>query len=216
MKNPRYVFLGLLVTVSILFAALLFWPVLLDNIIKPVAMVVWLLLRLLVLSIDQKYLWYAAALVAIILVFRLLPQEQLPNESDAYPGTNSTINNIGYWRMLLTYKDQNIRDEKTLKRELLYLLTSLYASKQSSSKPIGVYSAMQQGEIPLPGHVHELLFAEEPQAPAGVINRFILSTRKAFRKWIRQWTGQEKAEHYQLVDEVLSFLETSLETQQHD
>jgi hypothetical protein len=37
------------------------------------------------------------------------------------------------------------------------------------------------------------------------------SIEKTPRKWIRQWTGREKTEHYQMIDEVLSFMEASLE-----
>ena len=47
----------------ILFVGLLFWPFVLDDIIAPASLVVWILLRIFVLSIDQKYYWGAAIFI---------------------------------------------------------------------------------------------------------------------------------------------------------
>jgi hypothetical protein len=205
-----------LIAAIVLFAGLLFWPFILNNIIKPIALVVWLLLRILVLSVDQKYFWYALVFVAVFFLSRFLPREQSVIESDAYPETNATIKKIGYWRILFTYNDQNVRDEKTLKRELIYLLTSFYASKQSTSNHLGIYDALQQGEIPLPENVHRFLFLQEPQESGGRIKKFYQFVQKTPRKWIRRWTGQEKAEHYRMIADVLHLMETLLEIKHDD
>jgi hypothetical protein len=135
---------------------------------------------------------------------------------DAYREINTTIMNIGYWRVLLTYNGQNVRDEKALKRELTYLLTSLYASKQSTSNNFGIHDALQQGKIPLPKNIHTFLFPQEPPVPDGLPRKFFRSIQKALRKWMDQWTGREKAEHFQMIDEVLNFMETSLELNNDD
>ena len=211
MNISKRMVISILVTAIILFAGMLFWPFILSNIIKPIALVVWVLLRILVLSIDQKYFWMAIVFVAVFFLFRLLPQEQPVVESDTYLETNATIKSIGYWRILLTYNDQNIREEKILRRELLQLLTSLYASKQHSSTNFDIYDALQRGEIPLPENIRTFLFSDEPYESKGVIKKFFQAVQKTPRKWIRQWTGQEKAEHYRTIDEVLCFIETSLE-----
>jgi hypothetical protein len=216
MKFSRRVVISFLVGAIVLFLGMLFWPFILNNIIEPTAVAVWLLLRILVLSIDQKYFWYALIFLAVIFLFRLLRQEQPSIQSYAYLDTNATILNIGYWRVLFTYNDQDVRDEETLKRELIYLLTSLYASKQSTSNDFRVHDALQQGRIPLPENIHTFLFSAEPQESGGPIKRFLQSIPKTSRKWIRQWTGQEKAEHYRLIDEVLDFVETSLEIKNDD
>lgn len=211
MNISRRLIVSFLVAAIILFVGLLFWPFIFHNIIEPTAAAVWLLLRILVLSIDQKYFWYASILVAVIFLFRLLPREQSAIQTNSYAHMNATITHIGYWRVLFTYDGQDVRDEKTLKRELIHLLTSLYASKQSASNNFAVYEALQRGEIPLPQHMHTFLFPVELQDSGGPMKRFIQSIRKRARKWIRQRTGQEKADHYRMIDEVLNFLETSLE-----
>jgi len=211
MNIARHVVISILVTAIALFAGMLFWPFILNNIIQPTALVAWILLRILFLSIDQQYFWTAVILVVIIFLFRLLPQEQAESQLDSYPAENAAIANIGYWRILLTYHDQNVRDEKTLKRELVHLLTSLYASKQRTAAKFDIYEALQQGEIPLPEHIHSFLFSEESQQSGRWIKKFFQSLQKTPRKWIRQWTGQEKAEHYRIIDETLTFMEATLE-----
>ena len=216
MNISRRVVISVLVGAIVLFVGMLFWPFIFNNIIEPTAAAVWLLLRILVLSIDQKYFWYAAILLAVILLFRLLRQEQPALHSDTYLDTNSTILNIGYWRVLFTYNDQDVRDEKILKRELIYLLTSLYASKQNTSNDFRVHDLLQQSKIQLPENIRTFLFSAEPQEARGPIRRLLQFIQKTPRKWIRQWTGQEKAEHHQMIDEILGFVETSLEIKNDD
>jgi hypothetical protein len=210
------VVVSVLVTAIVLFIGMLFWRFILNNIIEPTAVAIWLLLRILVLSIDQKYFWYAVIFLVVFFLMRLLPKAQPAIQSDLHPNTNATIMNIGYWRALFTYDNQDVREEKILKRQLIYLLTSLYASKQSTSNSFDIYEALQHGEMPVPETIHAFLFSAEVQESGGLINRFIQSVRKTLRKWIRQWTGQEKAEHYQMIHEVLDFMETSLEIKNDD
>lgn len=216
MKLSKRVVVSILVAVIVLFLGMLFWPSILNNIIKPIALVLWLLLRILVLSIHQKYFWYAVILAACIVLFRVLPQAQSDSQPKTYVETNSTIINISYWHGLFLYTGQNAQDEKTLKRELTHLLTSLYASKQSTSNNFRLHEALQQGRMPLPENIHRFLFPQEPQVSGGPLKQFFQSIRKTPRKWIRQWTGQEKAEHYRMIDEVLNFIETSLEINNDD
>ena len=75
-------------------------------------------------------------------------------------------------------------------------------------------------KIPLPEEMHAFLFPEEPQ-PAGRsfiagIRKLVRSIRNAPRQWIRHWTGQDTAERYRMVDEILCFMENSLEMKNDD
>jgi hypothetical protein len=211
MNLSRRVVLSLLIAAIVLFLGMLFWPFIVNNIIRPIALVVWLLLRILVLSIHQKYIWYMVIFAAFIVLFRFLPQEQSDIQSYASLDGYTTITNIENWRSRFIYNGQNVREEEILKRELTHLLTSLHAGHQSPSNDFSIHEALQKGEIPLPGNIHAFLFSKEMPASGGLLKRFFESIRKTPKKWIRQWTGQEQAEHYQLIDEVLKFMETSLE-----
>ena len=118
---------------------MLFWPFILNNIIEPISLVTWVLLRIFVLSIDQKYYWGAIIFVVVIFLFRLLPQDQTTIQSEDFLDSNATIKTIGYWRILFTLTRDNAHDEETLKRELIHLLLSLYASKQRTSTNFELY-----------------------------------------------------------------------------
>jgi hypothetical protein len=124
---------------------------------------------------------------------------------------NETNNTIGYWRSWFLLNNSNIGDDRFLKKELAHLLASLYTSKQHTSTKFEIFDALQIGQIPLPEHIHTFLFPEKPKEPEQPIKKLLLSIRRAPRKWIRRWTGQETAERYRMVDEVLNFMETSLE-----
>jgi hypothetical protein len=211
MKTSRR-FVGFILFLALFFlAGVLFWPYILNEIIRPTSQVLWLLLRIFVLSIDQKYYWAAIIFVVVFFLFRILPQGQSAIQTDDSFDSNSALKTIGYWRNLFILTEHELQDEKTLKRELIRLLLSFYSSKQRTSANFGLYEALQQGEIPLPEHIHAFLFPDESQESSRSLKRFVQSIRNAPQKWARRWTGQETAEHYRMIDEVLSFMETSLE-----
>jgi hypothetical protein len=195
----------------LLFIGLLFWPFIMNEIITPTSLVIWLLLRMFVLSIGQQYYWGAIILVVFLFLIRILPQSQNSIQSDDYLDSNATIKSIGYWRSIFTLTDSAIRDEKIVKRELMRLLLSLYATKQRTSANFGLYEAIQQGEIPIPERIHLFLFPIEPEKPKRTLRALSQSIRGSVQKWFRHWNGQETAENTIMIDEVLSFMETSLE-----
>ncbi len=216
MKISRRVAISCLVGAILLWTGLLFWPFLFNNIIKPAALVAWLLLRILVLSIDQHYYWSALIFVAGIFLFRVLSYSQETVRPDVYWESNTTLDNIEYWRVRFSSDSHNGWDEKILKRDLLHLLLALYALDQNTSNNFELYQTVQQGGIPLPEHIRAFLFPQEPRDAVPPIIRFFRSIRETPRNWIRRWTGQARAEQFQRITEVLSFLETSLEITNDD
>jgi hypothetical protein len=216
MKIPRWIVVSFLAAATALFIGMLFWPFILNSFIEPTALVVWLLLRILILSVDQEYFWSIMILVAVIFLFRFPPRQQPNPQPVDFPETNAAIKRIGYWHTLFTYNGRNVQEDKTLRRELIYLLTSYYASKQRIANNFGIYEALQQGEIPLPENIHTYLFPQEAPESGGLIKKFLQSFRTTPRKWIYQWSGQAKAEQERMIDEVLNFLETSLEIKNDD
>jgi hypothetical protein len=216
MKNSQRVVLACLVAASLLLAGLLFWPFLLNNVIKPTALVVWLLLRILVLSIHQKYFWYALIFAAAFFVFRVLSHARETAQPDVYLESNATLDNIEYWRVRFADNSHSIWDVKTLKRDLTHLLVSFYASNQNTGNNFEIHQALEQGKVPLPEHLRDFLFSQEPRKPDRSIKGFFRSNRGTPRRWIRRWTGQEQAEQYQRITETLGFMETSLEIKNDD
>jgi hypothetical protein len=216
MKFSRRVVVSILFIMLILLLGMVFWSFILNDIIRPTSLVIWLFLRIFVLSIDQKYYWGAIIFVMVVFLFRLLPQDQIAIQSEDFPDSNATLKNIGYWRILFTQTGNEALDQETLKRDLIHLLLSLYASKQRTSTSFMLYDALQKGELPLPEHIHTFLFPDEPKKSKWSLNKFIQSVRTAPRKWKRRWTGQETAEYYRMINEVLSYMETSMEIKNDD
>jgi hypothetical protein len=200
----------------LLLAGLFFWPSILSNVIRPIATVAWLLLRIFILSIDQKYFWGAGIFVVLIFLYRMLPQESGSISTYDFPDTNETIETIRYWRSLFTLTDVNAQDKNLLKRELVRLVVSLYASKQRTLPSFLFYEALQRGEISLPDHIHTFLFPDEPNKSKQSIKELLQSLREFPRNWIRRRNGQEIAEFYQMIEETVSFVETSLEIENVD
>jgi hypothetical protein len=204
-----------------LFVGLFFWPFILNEIIRPTSVAVWVLLRIFVLSVDQEYYWVAiVSIAAIFLYLRLLPPSRPTIESEEFQHLNETMRTLDYWRSLFNLIEQRVQDDEMLKKELARLLLSLYATKQHTLADFRLYDALQQGKIPLPEQMHVFLFPEEPQ-PVGRsfitnIRRLVQSIRNTPRKWIRRWTGQETAESYRMIEEILCFMETSLEMKNDD
>jgi Ca2+/Na+ antiporter len=61
-----------------------------DEILKPLSLVAWLLLRIFVLSIGQVFYWGALVLIFILFIFRLIPNGQVESE----PVDNNTQNEM--------------------------------------------------------------------------------------------------------------------------
>ena len=197
---------------TILLVGMIFWPFILSEIIAPTSLAVWVLLRIFVLSIDQKFFWVGIIFITSFFLYRnLLPRIPLPIQTDDFHKPNETMRNIDYWKRLFIVIDKKVQDEKTIKKELTFLLLTLYTTKQRTLTGFRLYDALQSGQIPLPEHIHTFLFPEEPQGSERSIKGLIQSIQKIPMKWIRRWTGQETAEHYRMIDEVLGFIESSLE-----
>ena len=211
MNLSRRMVLSILFIVLILLFGIFFWQFIFNEIITPIALTAWLFLRIFVLSIDQQYYWSAIIFVAAVFLFRLLLDVPTTNSPGNIPNTNDTVRTIEYWHNLFILTNPTAYDDTVLKRELMHLVASLYASKQRSSPSFIIYDALQRGQIPLPEHIHTFLFPAEPKESTRSFTELIRSVRETPRKWIRQWTGQETKEYHRMIDEILSYMETSLE-----
>ncbi len=212
---------GFLLAVAV-FVGLLFWPFVLNEIITPTSLAAWVLLRIFVLSVDQKYYWIAIiGITSIFLYYRLLPPSRPTLQSEDVPHTNSTMMTLGYWQSLFNLIDRRAQDDgDMLKKGLARLLLTHYATQQHTPADFHLYDALQAGQLPLPEEIRAFLFAKEPQ-PEGrslvvKLRELIQSIRNTPRRWIRRWTGRERAERYRMVEEILCFLETSLEMKNDD
>jgi hypothetical protein len=208
----------------ILFLGLVFWQFLLANLILPVATVFWLLLRIFVLSIDQQiYWWLLISLVLFLAIFRVYSR---PETVQPYQplDSNQTLDSVHHWRNAILSNAREGRESNTLKRDLMWLLTSMYSTGQQSYAHYEIKEALEQRQIPLPESVFGFLFSSEPekprptffQNPVRTFKQILQSIRLETNKKIRRWSGHEAAEYYRGIDEVLTFMETTLEINHDD
>lgn len=211
MALSRRLVLPILVVALLLLFGMFYWPFVMDQIITPFALSAWLFLRIFVLSIDQNCYWSAIILVVVVFLFRLPfapPAARPPGE---FLNANDTVRTIEYWRSRFTLTNPNASDEKALKRDLIHLLASMYASEGGAAPNFTFYEALQRGELPLPDPIHTFLFHDEPVEAGRSLGKLMRSARRTSRKYLRRWTGQERQEYHCMIDEVLRFMETSLE-----
>jgi hypothetical protein len=199
------------VVLACLFTGLVFWPFILTEIIRPISIVVWLLLRVSVLAIDQKYYWGALIFVMMFCLYRLLPPGQPATYPEFSESSNATLKSIGYWRNIFFLTGHENYDSQNLKRELIRLVITHYATKQSTTANFEIYEALQRKELPLPEQLHAYLFTVEPQSSGRSLKERLQTLANAPQKWLRSVSGQEAAEHKRMINEVLVFLETALE-----
>jgi hypothetical protein len=219
LEKSRRILFFVLFAGLLLFLGLVFRQLLLANVLVPVATVVWLLLRIFVLSIGQEVYWWALiVLIVVLALFRLL-RASGTIEPHQVTQSNATLERVRHWQDSILSNVHETGDDHTFKRDLSWLLTSLYTSRQQGFANFQIREALQQHEIPLPERVYCFLFADDPVAPrqnffkhpVRASIQLLDSMRMAPRRWIRKWTGRDTAQYYDAIDELLTLMETSLE-----
>jgi hypothetical protein len=189
-----------------------------DNFITPIALVLWLCWRILQ-SVDQPVYWLALILAVVFyFLIRLYRWAQGGDtfEQTQSPDSNAALAKISYWRTSIRLTGFKIDQSNSLERNLAKMLVALYASKQLHVAPHEVYSALERRQMPLPEPVYTFLFPAQSSGAKRSIRQILRNLRDIPRKQIRRWTGREKAEYYQLLDQVLKFMESVMENEHDD
>jgi hypothetical protein len=200
---------------------LVFPQALLNRIILPAATVLWLLLRMFVLSIHQELIWWSMIiLAALAVVVALLRGPRGSASLSRLILSRAPYDPVERWKdsLLMNLGSEPYKD--TFRRDLTWMLTELHASARPGNASYQVREAFQQGSIPLPPPIYEFLFSstKPPQAlppllshPVERLRIKMRSRRKALQRWARRRRGLATADYFNSIDEVLSFMETSLE-----
>ncbi len=200
--------LGVLILLGLVFA-----PFVVDTLLMPLATTLWLLLRLFVLSIHQKYFWTLLIFAMIVwALYRLSPQLQVKEEEPDLE-FNATLDEIRTWRIDLINSPTTELGQFATRRELVRMLVSLYLPRQHGAIYMDVEADLKEGRIPLPENLYTFLFPKETPADKRPLLRELRKLSQAPARLLRRWTGREAADYYRAVDDVLSFIENSLETE---
>jgi hypothetical protein len=209
--SQRYLPIAIILGMVIL-ACIIFEPFVMNEILVPIGAAIWLLLRIFVLSVDQVYYWVGLIVLGFVfVVFRFihhLINHPAPLRMQSSPDPSLALMNAEAWRNRIELAAGGSAEQAILKRELAWLLVSMYTHRRAGSAYLEVYEPLRQRKIPLPDRVWSFIFEKEPpERKPGLVR----SIRAAFQTRLQKWSGRETAEYYQAVAEVLTFLETSLE-----
>jgi hypothetical protein len=204
----------------LLLLGLAFPQIVLHSIILPTATVLWLLLRVFVLSINQQVYWWGAialaVLAAIVVLLRGSPGSSFHHSFLSSAPWDPTRR----WRDSLLLNVRSEPDKDTFRLDLAWMLTSLHASSRPGFAKYQIREAFVQGMIPLPPSIYAFLFSStKPRDPVPPflshpfmrLRMAIGSLGRALQRRARFRSGQETADYFHSIDEVLSFMETSLE-----
>jgi hypothetical protein len=196
----------------ILFIVVIFWPFFYQKVLFPAATACWILLRIFVLSIGQKYYWGALIIGLILMVlvkFSHLLSNTTEQEKTATP--NSTLRDLEYWTYVFNPPDFSDREINLIKRELIHLLVMVYASNQKIVADYHVLDEFKNGKIEIPLEIQDFLFPDEKTQKKHSHLQRLKMIWKAPRQWVYRKSGHQRKDFFIMVNKVMSFLESSLE-----
>ncbi len=209
--NRRFVF-GLLVIVLLFLTGFLLRDFLLENFVKPIALLLWIGNRL-IASIDQAAYWIGLILVLVFISLLRVMRRPVTYEVDSSDRENVTLSSIRHWRTLILLTTDETGRLNLLKNALQVLLKDLYASKDPTQARWKIYEDVERGDITLPESIREFLMLDPPPNARPTPLHLLQRLGQAPARLVRHWTGQEQAEYYQSIAEVISFMEQQLENE---
>lgn len=191
------------------------WPWLRAMVILPLATVVWLLLRIFVLSIHRGVYWTAlAALVPILLLLLLRRRTALAALPPAASRPLLRSHPVETWRWLVEHTARGVRSLPSIGwNGFVQLAVARCALEHRVPGNYQLHDRMRSGEVPLPSAVHAFLFPDLAQPAHGSLPRRWL---ERVRLVLRRLTGREREARLRTMSQLLSFLEDSLELPHDD
>jgi hypothetical protein len=205
----------LLFSGAALLLSLLFRTFLVEDVVVPVATLILMLWRLL-LSVHQALYWGAVIALALGLAFYRLRRVAGRGEMPSERRLDSIPQFIDYWRLPLELADSEDPADIGLKSELRHILVSVSAVKQPGAAPFAVFEALRLRQLPLPDPLHRFMFGDEANPKNHTWRKWARELAAKPGRWLRRWTGRDKAAYYQSVEETLSFLESMMEIKHGD
>lgn len=212
LRKVVFIFLCL----AALFMVLLNWPAVMSEFIQPVSLVIWLVLRTFVLSIDQQYYWWGLIFVVVIFLFRLVPRTPPAEEHAEVNAFNETLRDIAHWRTMYVPDENSRFHDQFLEREYVHLLVTMYAARLHVESDYHLHEQLHEGTIPLPENIHGYLFPDFAIPERRTIKTVLRSIWNAPVRWRNQSSGRIKAENDRKIEEILTFFESTLEIDNDD
>lgn len=180
------------------------------GLVRPIALVIWAFWRVLQ-SIDQTIYWGALIFFSVVYAFYRLTRESTHAAPVKQPGSNLTLENLGYWRNAIIFTSDEIDQDNLLKQNLGKMLASIYAAQQPGTANIDIYTALHRQEIMLPEKIFVFLFPPENISPNFSLPALARAIQRTFRNIVRRLSRRDVADYYQSINEMLTFMESTIE-----
>lgn len=213
MKISRRTTIILSLLGAFILLGIVFPPLILDYLVTPLALVLWVIWRVLQ-SVDQAIYWilliFSAVAYALLRAYR---SAQATADLGYTPASdpNSAMAAFNYWRVAIRVAGDETGKHNTLEHDLGHMLATIYAAKQPRVAQFEIYDALKLRQMPLPENVYTFLFGNEVAGSKRSVKQILHSLWDMPRKRIRRWTGRETADYYQSLEQVLKFMESVLE-----
>src|SRR5208337_4822937 len=204
----RYLLLFLFIGILLLMG-LAFPQFALEAILLPAATAVWLLLRIFVLSIHQQIFWWGAIVAAAVAVFGGLSPRPAALSRIPIPDSSAVRDRVTTWRDSILLHLLAEVDEDTFRRDLMWVLTSLYSPRGQGKAKYQIRDEILAGQIPIADSILGFLFPSSRPAharsfmthPVERLRAMSESFKRAVREWARKRTGRETADRLAAIDE---------------
>lgn len=221
--RPRHLLVFLFIAL-VLLTGLIFRQFVLAALLLPAATAVWLLLRIFVLSIHQQIVWWGAIVAAAVAAFGGLSARRAVISRIPDSDSNPVRDRVSIWRDSILLHLHAEVDQDRFTRDLMWVFTSLYSSRGQGKAKYQIRDDILEHRIPIAESIYTFLFSSPRPAPkrsfvTHPVERLRVvseSFTRAVQKWVRRRSGRATADRLRAIDDILTFMETSLEMRQEN
>jgi hypothetical protein len=188
---------------------------LVDLIVRPAALLIWLFGRM-IQSVDQKLYWGVPIGAAVIYAFILIGKKLTDVPPSPPQDSNVTLDQIGRWRAMIPLSADEAGGPSVLRHNLGKMLAAIFTSRQADAVHWEIDDALRKRRIPLPDDVYAFLFPPEPPPGESRLQKFWRELRRAPAEWIGGLSGRKTEDYYRSIERVLAYMERSMEKKHDD
>lgn len=135
----------------LLAAGLIFRHFLFENVIMPIALILWAVLRVF-MSVDQEVYWVALVFIAFVFGLRLLPVKVSELSHPAGREARQPAKRLEYWQSLIDKAKESSENQQALTKNLQDLLILVMAIEDQAD-PNTVREALQHRHLDVPQEI---------------------------------------------------------------
>jgi hypothetical protein len=197
-----------IVLAAFLLAGIIFHDFVFVNLLKPLALVLWALFRLLAV-VDQRVYWSGLIFALFCFILTKLPSKKQPVKRFPDPNPESFQSDYTVWRQSLSAGLVATEQRDVIRSQLKELVISAM-SVDTRTDPLEVRAKLESGELKLPDNVAQVVLATSQQ-----VERPLIFVIERMNRWIYRlvpgWMPREAAAYLNSIEETLQWIENTLE-----